>query len=225
MSLLRFKWVSEPLQTSVSVGGAEPAAQVLLQRQPVWARGLRIQNLPPTHVHACAHTHTHTQTDHANACMKPNGSSCMKTWKAEKHRADAEVCHWDIAAKGNGWKHIWLSHLVFCVSTSFCALCFPDFYWPTTVTRSFFSILFSLFLTFTPYCPALRSSLLSFPISSPPSRRSQYISLLVLRTPPVFHPFLRLPTSPSTSLSLSLHLPLFFSLVAACWKLWALMLL
>ena len=99
---------------------------------------------------------------------------------------------------------------------------------PLSVALSFFK-LFSLFLTFTPYSPALRSSPLSSPISSllshpSPFRRSQYISLLVHLTPPC------LPPIPPVS-SFSLHLPLSlsispsFSLVAACWKLWALMLL
>lgn len=125
------------------------AAQVLLQPQPVWAGGLRIQNLA-SHTHTCMDTHTQITQMHARKTKQVLIHERIESRK--RHTALVLRCIIEIP-KQKEIKNISDSAIQpFVFPPPLCSL-FPWYLFTFNshfyLTPSFFSV-FSLFLTFSP---------------------------------------------------------------------------
>lgn len=158
MSLFRFKWVSEHLQTSVSVGGAERSSGASATPTCVGGRSPDPKPASYTHTHTHARTHACTHANHTNPCTKTKRvfmHEHIKGRKTHTHahrlRADVEVYHWDPEAKEMDKTNLTLSSTSFVLFIS--RIAFDLKRSPFYLAYSFFSV-FSLFLTFSPFSPA-----------------------------------------------------------------------
>lgn len=176
MSPSKFKRVSEYLQTSLSVAGAERSSGASTTPTCVGARSPDPK--PASYTHTCTYACMHART-HTNSCTKTR-QVCMNTWNAEKH---TQSWCWGVSLRSRSKGKLLKTYLTLSSSLLYynllCALCYPVLFWLTVLSfpsHALFFFSFSLSSSNSPHLFAFSISVqVSFPISAHYSSPSVFL--------------------------------------------------